>query len=603
MPAVARDFYEIQKSQRAKSFFLFIAVIAFYFAALGFIALIFLLVVSLFFGGGMLASSAFWFRFFVIDLAAATVSGGLHFLDAKRNGPRYILKRLQAVIPDPNDRYHKQFLDTLDEIRIAAGLPRVNAYVLPSFAINSLALVEEGRTPAVAVTEGLLADGTRDELQAVAAHELAHIARGDAFTLTLVCSLANIFEKLCEALEPEDDDFRGTRAPGSSSGTSRISPAFFYFAVSLSALIMHLLSTLVSRERELLADAAAVEFCRSPDSLARIIYKAQVKNSFIGNFSMTYAPLFIVPPDSRDIPDTPAGRIFNTHPPFMKRLGLLAAMAAKTPEEIIAEVRESEAQREQARGVIHSFDEIRKRQLELFPDLKREANAEAAPAPIGAAEAPSPLNAPGGGPAVSGSHIWLLATNLPERWEGPFTMSELLSNPRFTLLSRIKNTQERIEAKAREFPQVRVALHDPAANKPLASGRRNLCPRCHVALSETYYEGVPVGFCTSCTGKLVEMATVDRIIVRREVAFSDDLLAKAQAFRNRVQLNPVERRKINDSLTERIPCPYCGYGMVARPYNYEYFVPVDKCLACSRIWFDADELEILQILIEEQQPA
>jgi Zn-finger nucleic acid-binding protein len=480
----------------------------------------------------------------------------------------------------------------------------------------------------VAVTEGLLADGTRDELQAVAAHELAHITRGDAFTLTLVCSLANMFEKLCEALEPEDDDSRGTRSPGSSSGTSRISPAFFYFAVSLSALIMHLLSTLVSRERELLADAAAVEFCRSPDSLARIIYKAQVKNSFIGDFSMTYAPLFIIPPDSRDIPDTLSGRIFNTHPPLMKRLGLLAAMAGKTPEAIIAEVRESEAQRQQARGVIHSFEEIRKRQLELFPSLKRAPHTAAgpgpepaglavpsppadgtAPAPAGSAvrpattEVPAPLAAPDGGPAVSGSRIWLLATNLPERWEGPFTTPELLCNPRFSLLSRIKNTQENVEAKAREFAQVRIALHDPAAARPLDPGRRNLCPRCHVPLAETYYEGVPVGFCTSCTGKLVEMATVDRIIARREVAFSDDLLAKARVFWDRVQLNPVGRRKINDALTERIPCPYCGYGMVARPYNYEYFVPVDKCLACSRIWFDADELEILQILIEEHQAA
>jgi Zn-finger nucleic acid-binding protein len=41
--------------------------------------------------------------------------------------------------------------------------------------------------------------------------------------------------------------------------------------------------------------------------------------------------------------------------------------------------------------------------------------------------------------------------------------------------------------------------------------------------------------------------------------------------------------------------------MVARPYNYQYFVPVDKCLSCSKIWFDADELEILQILIEDRK--
>jgi Zn-dependent protease with chaperone function len=54
------------------------------------------------------------------------------------------------------------------------------------------------------VTEGLLADCTRDELQAAAAHELAHIVRGDGFYVTLVCSLGNFLERIQAALEPED---------------------------------------------------------------------------------------------------------------------------------------------------------------------------------------------------------------------------------------------------------------------------------------------------------------------------------------------------------------------------------------------------------------
>jgi heat shock protein HtpX len=617
MAVPARDFYEIQKSQREKSLALFGVVVAFYFVALGLIALAFVLTFGLLLAGRMIAAPSFWARFVLIDLVAATIVGGLHFLDASRNGPRYILKRLQAAIPDPADRYHKQFLDTLDEIRIAAGLPRVNAYVLPSFAINSLAVIEEDRTPAVAVTEGLLADGTRDELQAVAAHELAHIASGDAFTLTLVCSLANLFERFREALEPEECDVRGVRPSSSGGGTMRVPPLLFAFAVNLSALVMHLLSTLISRERELAADAAAVEFCRAPEALARIIYKAQVKNSFIGDFSLAYTPLFIVPPDSRDVPDTLAGRIFNTHPPLMKRLGLLAAMAGKTPEAIISDVRENQARRAEARGVLYSFEETRKRQLELFPgalDKTGEIRTEAAAGAISPAASPgTPL--PSGGPEAPASpvegcglepvdsRIWLLATNLPQRWEGPFIMDELLCHPRFSLLMKVKNIQEKIEAAAREFPQVRVAIHNLAGHKPLDPSRRNLCPRCRVPLAETFYEGVAVRVCPRCTGKLVEMSAIDRIIARREVKFSDDLMAKARAFEERVRLNPLKKQKINDSVSERLTCPNCGYRMVPRPYNYQYFIPVDKCLSCSRIWFDSDELEILQILIEEHGPA
>jgi Zn-finger nucleic acid-binding protein len=39
--------------------------------------------------------------------------------------------------------------------------------------------------------------------------------------------------------------------------------------------------------------------------------------------------------------------------------------------------------------------------------------------------------------------------------------------------------------------------------------------------------------------------------------------------------------------------------MTPRPYNYQYFIPVDKCLSCFKVWYDADELEILQVLVEK----
>ena len=164
-----RDFYEVQERQRRKSLPLFGVVLLFYLFAFGLVGLALLATVGLVFAAGLLSSPGFWPRFLLADLAVAAVSAALHFQDARKNGPRFILRRLQAQTPDASDRYHLQLLNTVDEIRIAAGLPRVNVYVLPSFAVNSLAVIEEDGTPAVAVTEGLLAEGTRDELQAVAA--------------------------------------------------------------------------------------------------------------------------------------------------------------------------------------------------------------------------------------------------------------------------------------------------------------------------------------------------------------------------------------------------------------------------------------------------
>ncbi len=572
-----RDFYEIQERERRKSLPLFAAVLVFHCVALGIIGLAFLATFGLLFHPGLLAAPGFWTRFLLIDLAVALIVAFLHFQDARNNGPRFILRRLQAATPDASDRYHVQFLHTLDEIRIAAGLPRVNAYVLPSFAVNSLAVIEEDGTPAVAVTEGLLAEGTRDELQAVAAHELAHIARGDAFYLTLVCSLANLFESFKDALGAAAEDDTPSDGKRRSAG---FPPVLFYVAVALSALVMRLLSMLVSRERELLADAAAVELCRSPEALARIIYKAHIKNSFIGDFTLSYAPLFIVRPDSRDTPDNLLGRIFSSHPPLMKRLGALAAMVQKKPEALIDAVWEEERARDEARGVLHSYEEMRKEQLELFPG---SAQASAPPLP------------------GDDARVWMLAASVDKTWEGPFTVAELLCRPRFSAIMRVRNTQEGVEALAREFPQIRVALHNLATTKPLSPGRENLCPRCRVPLTETFYEGVGIRVCPRCQGRLVDAASVDRIVARREVAFSKPLREKAEQFREKAVRNPLRRQKIESALAADVPCPNCGYRMVARPYNYQYFVPVDKCLSCSKIWFDSDELEVLQILIEDRE--
>jgi Zn-dependent protease with chaperone function/Zn-finger nucleic acid-binding protein len=563
----APDFYEIQRRQKTRSLFLFAAVLLFHFTALGLIALALIWSFALVLTGQILGSPGFWSKFLAIDFGVAALVAVLHFQDARRNGARFILRRLQAVPPDPGDRYHQLYLNVVDEIRIAAGLPKVKAYVLPTFAFNSLALIEEDGSPAVAVSEGLLAEGARDEVQAVVAHELAHIARGDAFYMTLVCSLANVFEKMRETLEPEHDAPHGAGAGRTEGGG--FPPVLFYVAVFLSSVVMRLLSTLISRERELLADAAAVEISRSPEALARAVYKAHVKNSFIGAFSEAYSPLFIVPPDSREISEGLMSRIFNTHPPVMKRIRTLAGMAGKSPAAVIDEIRAYEKRRDKAREVLRSGEE----------------RGTPPAAPRTAAELPDE------------ARIWSLGL-APDKWEGPFSLGEILCHPRFTLLRPLRNAQEKIEAKAREFPQIRAALRRISEKKPLDPERHNRCPRCRIPLTETFYEGVAVRACPKCGGRLVDMAAVDKIIARKEVAFSADLQEKARRFREKVLLNPLKKQKINPDIRGAAACPACGYKMVARPYNYQYFIPVDKCLSCSRIWFDTDELEILQILIE-----
>ena len=101
-----------------------------------------------------------------------------------------------------------------------------------------------------------------------------------------------------------------------------------------------------------------MEFGRDPSSLARAIYKAHIQNSFVGDFSASYGPLFIVAPESPNVRDGFFGRLFNSHPPLMKRIEALAGMAGKKPDRIIRDVWEGRQNREKAREILLSFEEM-----------------------------------------------------------------------------------------------------------------------------------------------------------------------------------------------------------------------------------------------------
>lgn len=568
----SKDFYRLQRTQWLTSLFLLLILIVFYILALGFVVFTLTLVLGIFIPGINFPSGNLLLKFLLGVSAAAVLIASFQFYDAQKFGARFIRKRLQARPPDPDDHYHKRFINTVEEMRIASGLPKVRPHVIPAFAINSLALIESDRVPSVIVTEGLLAEFTRDELQAVIAHELAHIARGDTFYITLVCSLANFFERLRLACEPEPQS-RGSHQgqQAAASGGSML----LYAALTISAVVMHLLSTLISRQREILADAAAVEFSRNPGALARAIYQAHVKNSFVGDFNLTYSPLFIVPPRSRSTEDDLWNRIFNSHPPVMKRVKLLADMIPASPAKIIEEVWDIRRERRSARRTLTSPEEA-------APGSQTVPESAPPPEPEG--------------------RVWN-ARGAHGRWEGPFTLSELLQLPIFSPLIRIQNTQEGVEARAREYPQVQSALQRMLKRKHLDPSRKNTCPRCRIPLRENFYEGVPIRSCPRCGGKLVDAAFMERIIARKEVAFSDHLIEKAERFRREFMENPSRAAKEGSQADSRVLCPECGSKMLLRPYSYHYIVPVDKCLSCYKIWFDTDELEILQILIETRGAA
>jgi Zn-finger nucleic acid-binding protein len=111
--------------------------------------------------------------------------------------------------------------------------------------------------------------------------------------------------------------------------------------------------------------------------------------------------------------------------------------------------------------------------------------------------------------------------------------------------------------------------------------------------------------CVLCRGVVVDNERIFRILARREVVCDERLRALLGAVTadSRRSLN-IRKQRLRER--KRIPltqCPKCGREMLRSFYSYAFLIELDKCSMCSITWFDADELEMLQCLIEKKATA
>ena len=235
---------------------------------------------------------------------------------ARKNGSLLILERFSVTPLDLKNSLHGQYLEIVDEMKNAAGLPKINIRLISTPSINALALVEPGGTPCLALTEGLLAGCAPDEVKAVVARQVALLDQGDAHYKTVVCSMADFLERFRRAFdfkEPEE-------------GT---------LSFSLSFRLRRFMSRYIEPEPEIRADAASVRLGQNPVSLAQALAKAFVVNLAKGELNHAYGPLFFVPPRTADKNQDAAGWLASIYPPLMTRIRRLAIMADQKTEDII----------------------------------------------------------------------------------------------------------------------------------------------------------------------------------------------------------------------------------------------------------------------------
>lgn len=168
------------------------------------------------------------------------------------------------------DADERRFSHIVDEMAIASGMKRPSAMVLArDEGINAFAAGWREDDAAVAVTRGALEHLTREELQGLVAHEFSHIAEGDTRLnmrlVGMVFGLEMLYRLGQQLFEPDERD---RRMAASLIGLALMAAGW------LGWLAGHALQAAVSRQREFLADARAVQWTRSRDGLGGVLRKA-----------------------------------------------------------------------------------------------------------------------------------------------------------------------------------------------------------------------------------------------------------------------------------------------------------------------------------------
>lgn len=218
--------------------------------------------------------------------------------------------------------------NVVDEMAIAAQLPRPDLYVLQDAAPNAFATGTPGKGTVV-VTTGLLAKLDRDELAGVVAHEMAHIGNHDTRVMTVAFVLLWAISLLCDLSFRWQRLGAHTRQRRSRSkdkdGAEALKLLLAVVVILLAPLMAKLLTYAVSRRREYLADAEAARLTRNPRALARALRKIALDDDPVDTASLATAHLFIVSP-LRQESSFLSSNWFSTHPPIEERIRLLENM-------------------------------------------------------------------------------------------------------------------------------------------------------------------------------------------------------------------------------------------------------------------------------------
>ncbi|MDQ5859141.1 MAG: M48 family metallopeptidase, partial [Acidobacteriota bacterium] len=267
---------------------------------------------------------------FPVATIGALLFGAGSSLWALRAGDRAVLESAGAVPIDRSEPRFRVLDNVVEEMAIAGGLPKPAVYLIPDPDPNAFATGRGPEKSSIAVTAGLLDALNREELQAVVAHEMAHVKNYDVRLMTVVAALVGSVLLISDwgrrGLQFGGGRRRSSRDGGGGGGALLVAfLVLWIISLVLAPLIARLVAMAVSREREYLADASGSELTRNPLALASALEKIDAAKAPTPSIKQGVAHLCIADPRGRAVNER-EGRLatlFATHPPIAKRIALL----------------------------------------------------------------------------------------------------------------------------------------------------------------------------------------------------------------------------------------------------------------------------------------
>ncbi|MFA5801077.1 MAG: zinc metalloprotease HtpX [Thermoleophilia bacterium] len=219
-----------------------------------------------------------------------------------------------------------QLFNVVEEMAIASGNPMPAVYIIDDSAPNAFATGRNPEKSSIAVTQGLLDKMNRDELQGVIAHEMSHVRNYDILFATLVGVMVGAIALMADFFL-RWSIFGGSRRSNDNGGIFGVIMIVVALVLAILAPIAaRMVQLAISRKREYLADASAVELTRNPNGLANALEKISGDTEQLEVANRATAHLYIAQPIKKF--EKRRRGLFDTHPPIGERIAILRAMAS-----------------------------------------------------------------------------------------------------------------------------------------------------------------------------------------------------------------------------------------------------------------------------------